>query len=34
MNTSALAMMLITELTVTGFTIYFFWKVLSAKKQD
>ncbi len=28
MNTSALVLMLATQLTVAGFTIYFFYKVL------
>ncbi len=28
MNTGALIMMLATQITVTAFTIYFFWKVL------
>ncbi len=28
MNTSALLIMLTTVLFVTGFTLYFFWKVL------
>lgn len=31
MNTSALLMMIVTESIVTGFTIYFFYKVLSIK---
>lgn len=28
MNTSALTIMLLTELTITAFTVYFFWKVV------
>ncbi len=28
MNTDALILMVATQLTVTAFTIYFFWKVL------
>lgn len=31
MTTPALTMMLLTELTITGLTIYFFWKVLTIK---
>ncbi|WP_202621858.1 hypothetical protein [Pontibacter russatus] len=30
MNTSALVIMLTTMLLVTGLTVFFFWKVLSA----
>lgn len=33
MNTSALLMMVITESIVTGFTIYFFYKVLTSKND-
>lgn len=29
MSTSALLMLVITEVTVTAFTLYFFWKVLT-----
>lgn len=29
MSTSALLMLVVTETLVTGFTIYFFWKVLT-----
>ena len=29
MSTSALLMLIVTEVTVTAFTIYFFWKVLT-----
>lgn len=29
MNNNALAMMLVTEITITAITFYFFWKVLS-----
>lgn len=29
MSTSALLMLVVTESLVTGFTIYFFWKVLT-----
>lgn len=28
MNTSALILMVVTQVTVTAFTVYFFWKVL------
>lgn len=33
MNTEALILMLATQLTVTGFTIYFFYKILSLPKS-
>ena len=29
MSTSALLMLVVTEVTVTAFTLYFFWKVLT-----
>lgn len=28
MNTSALILMVVTQVSVTAFTVYFFWKVL------
>jgi Na+/H+ antiporter NhaD/arsenite permease-like protein len=34
MNSSALAMMVITELVVTGFTLYFFFRVLTNKPKS
>lgn len=34
MNTGALIMMLVTEITITVITIYFFYKVLTTKKHD
>lgn len=34
MNSSALAMMLVTEIVVTGFTIYYFVKVLKTPKKE
>jgi hypothetical protein len=33
MNTSALLMMIVTQSLVTGFTIYFFYKVLTNKRD-
>lgn len=33
MNTSALIMALATQLTITGLTAYFFWRVLTAKPK-
>jgi hypothetical protein len=33
MENSALTMMLMTELTITGLTLYFFWKVLTSKPK-
>lgn len=33
MNTSALTMMLFVEISVTAITVYFFWKVLTAKPK-
>jgi hypothetical protein len=33
MNTSALLMMVITQLVVTGFTGYFFFRVLTGKPK-
>ncbi len=33
MNTSALTMMIATELVVTGFTLYFFYRVLTNKPK-
>lgn len=33
MNSSALLMMIVTELIVTGFTLYFFYKVLTSKSD-
>lgn len=29
MNTSALTILLVTEITITAFTVYFFWKVVT-----
>jgi len=29
MSTSALTIMLITEVTITAFTLYYFWKVVT-----
>lgn len=29
MNTTALTIMLVTELTIAAFTVYFFWKVVT-----
>lgn len=34
MNTSALTMMLVTEIVVTGFTIYYFVKVLKTPPKQ
>lgn len=34
MSTEGLTMMLVTEITVTLITAYFFFKVLVSKKQD
>ncbi|MES2395376.1 MAG: hypothetical protein V4549_05205 [Bacteroidota bacterium] len=34
MNSSALAMMLVTEIVVTGFTIYYFVKVLKTPPKE
>lgn len=34
MSTSALLMLVVTEALVTGFTIYFFWKVLTVPPKD
>ncbi len=34
MNTSALIMMLVTEISVTVITLYFFIKVLKTKPKD
>lgn len=34
MNTSALIMLLSTEIIVSAITIYFFWKVLTTKPKD
>ena len=31
MTNSAFAMMIVTEALITGFTIYFFWRVLTTK---
>jgi hypothetical protein len=31
MTNSAFAMMIVTETLITGFTIYFFWRVLTTK---
>ncbi len=33
MNSSALIMMLATQLIVTGFTVYFFFRVLTGKSK-
>lgn len=33
MNTSALIMMVATEAVIIGFTLYFFWRVLTAKPE-
>jgi hypothetical protein len=33
MNSQALIMMVFTELVVTGFTIYFFYRVLTTKPK-
>mgnify|MGYP000906074901 CR=1 FL=1 len=33
METSALILMTSTWFVVTGFTVYFFWKVLTSKNQ-
>lgn len=32
MNTSALIMLIVTQLTVSSFTTYFFWRVFTSKK--
>lgn len=34
MSIKALIMLVITQVIVSGFTSYFFWRVLSAKKSD
>lgn len=34
MSISALIMLLITQIIVSGFTSYFFWRVLSIKKTN
>lgn len=34
MNTTALIMMLVTEVTVTAITLYFFWKVLKTPPKQ
>jgi len=34
MNTTALVMMLVTEITVTAITLYFFWKVLKTPPKS
>lgn len=34
MSTGALTMMLVTEITITVITAYFFYKVLTIKKHD
>ncbi len=34
MNSTALTMMLVTEITVTAITFYFFWKVLKTPPKD
>jgi len=34
MNTSALVLMIATWTVVIGFTVYFFYKVLTGKNQD
>lgn len=34
MSISALIMLIITQTIVSGFTVYFFWRVLSAKKSN
>ena len=33
MNSSALAMMLVTEVIITAITIYFFWRVLKTPPE-
>ncbi|WP_197901662.1 hypothetical protein [Rhodocytophaga rosea] len=33
MSSQALIMMMVTELIVTGFTVYFFWRVLNTKPK-
>ncbi|GIW23306.1 MAG: hypothetical protein KatS3mg068_2313 [Candidatus Sericytochromatia bacterium] len=34
MNTQALIFMLLTQFTVTAFTVYFFYKILSKDKNS
>lgn len=34
MSVHALFMLVITQTIVSGFTIYFFWRVLSSKKNN
>ncbi len=34
MNSTALTMMLVTEITVTAITLYFFWKVLKTPPKQ
>jgi hypothetical protein len=34
MNKSALTMLLVSEITITAFTLYFFYKVLTVPKRD
>lgn len=34
MSTGALTMMLVTEITITVITVFFFYKVLTTKKHD
>ncbi|MDX2003034.1 MAG: hypothetical protein SFW35_11415 [Chitinophagales bacterium] len=34
MNTSALIIMVPTLIGISGFTVYFFWKVLNVPKRD
>lgn len=34
MNSSALTMLLVSEITIAAFTIYFFYKVLTVKPKN
>lgn len=34
MNTSALIIMLTTQITIVAFTVYFFWKMLKSKPNQ